>query len=146
VNRREFEQLRDLPGKSITGPIRFTKSKATSPLLTAEARIDTGSGPAAELRLNINYNPQTGAKTFNVVRPGDGPICRLDVDGPAHAPCGRSHKHSLQTDLCPNRNLPDGVLDRPDLSGRGLRALFAEFCGMAQIAHDGMLVEVPDET
>jgi hypothetical protein len=80
----------------------------------------------------------------NVHVPGIGPICRLDVDGPAHRPCGRSHKHSLQTEGCPDRNLPDGVIDRPDLAGKSLQEVFGQFCEMAQIRHTGTF-EVPTE-
>lgn len=89
------------------------------------------------LRLNINFNPEVGSKTFNVTAAGVGPICRLDVDGPAHRPVGRSHKHSLQTDRCPERNLPDNVDDRADLAGKTLSELFAIFCEMADITHEG---------
>ncbi len=92
---------------------------------------------AVALRLNINYNPEVGSKTFNVTAGGVGPICRLDVDGPAHRPAGRSHKHSLQTDRCPERNLPDNVDDRADLAGKTIAELFAIFCQMADITHQG---------
>jgi hypothetical protein len=69
--------------------------------------------------------------------PGVGPICRLDVDGVAHRPAGRSHKHSLRTERCPGENLPLAPKDRPDLSGLPLRELFVEFCRMARIEHRG---------
>ena len=36
MNRQEFEQLRDLPGKRITADIEFIANKATSPNLTFE--------------------------------------------------------------------------------------------------------------
>jgi len=143
VNRTQFEALRNLAGKVIVEDIRFVKSKPMSPLLVAEnIRISNDSG--VDARLTIHYNPQVGAKTFNVHIPGVGPICRLDVDGPPHRPAGRCHKHSLQTERCPGRNLPDGVADLPKLSGRSIRALFVEFCTMASIIHSGEL-ETPDE-
>lgn len=97
-----------------------------------------------ELRMNISVNPEIGAKTINVVEAGVGPICRLDVDGPAHPPAGRGHKHSLQTPECSARNLPDRVVDREDLRGKPLREVFAEFCRLADIDHRGTL-ECPDE-
>ncbi len=59
-------------------------------------------------------------------------------------PIGRSHKHALQSERCPDRNLPDGVADRSELAGKSVRELFAEFCQMAQITHRGTL-EAPDE-
>jgi len=64
--------------------------------------------------------------------------------GPPHRPAGRCHKHSLQTERCPDRNLPDNVADRPELSGQNVRALFGEFCRIAKIAHNGT-IEGPDE-
>jgi hypothetical protein len=139
VNRTEFEALRDLQSKTIQEDIRFAKSRSMSPLLVAEGiRIANKHGVDS-------YNPQVGSKTFNVHVRGIGPICRLDVDGPPHRPAGRSHKHSIKSQRCPERNLPEDVLDRPDLAGQSVRTLFAEFCRMASITHRGKL-EAPDDT
>jgi hypothetical protein len=143
MNRTEFEALRAIPGKVIRGDIRFSRRQATRPALTAEGIVIESLG-GIELRLNITYNPEVGAKTFNVCPRGGSPICRLDVDGPAHRPAGRSHKHSLQSERCPDRNLPDRVIDRPDLSGRSVRELFAIFCQMGHILHEGAFL-APDE-
>ena len=143
MNRAEFEALRDVPGKVITGDIKFPKRQATMPALMAE-NIAIENSAGVELRLNIMFNPEIGSKTFNVHVPGVGPICRLDVDGTVHRPAGRSHKHSVANPRCPDRNLPDGVVDRADLSGKTLRELFDTFCQMAQIRHDGAFV-APDE-
>jgi len=143
VDRTQFEALRNLDGKFIDDDIRFVKSKPMSPLMIAEnIRIKNDSG--VDVRLTIHYNPAIRSKTFNVHIPGIGPICRLDVDGPPHRPAGRCHKHSLQTARCPERNLPDKVSDLPTLSGKSVRELFAEFCNMACIQHNGEL-ETPDE-
>ena len=143
MDRITFEGLRDLPGKKIEADIRFSKRTALAPVLVAEGiRIDNEHG--VELVLNIQFNPKVGAKTMNVHVPGVGPICRLDVDGPAHRPHGRSHKHSLEDEKCPRRNLPDGVIDRPDLAGKSIREVFEEFCEMASIEHVGCFEE-PDE-
>jgi len=136
MNRRDFEILRDLPGKVIRGDVRFAQPRSTSPAIVAEnLMIENDLG--IDLRLTITYNPRVGSKTFNVHVPGMGPICRLDVDGPMHRPAGRSHKHSLQSERCPDRNLPDAVVDRSDLSGRDLTDLFREFCELASVRHDG---------
>jgi len=143
MDRTMFEALRDLPEKSISADIRFARRQALAPLLVAEGIRIENSGDV-ELVLTVSYNPRVGSKTFNVHTPGLGPICRLDVDGPAHRPAGRSHKHSLQRERCPDRNLPDGVIDRPDLAGKTLREVFVEFCRMAKITHHGA-IEAPDE-
>ncbi len=136
MDRLTFEALRDLPGKVVRGDLRLSRRQALAPLLTAEGiRIENTAG--VELIMNIQFNPAVGSKTVNVHVPGVGPICRLDVDGPVHRPAGRTHKHSLQTAQCPDSNLPAGVIDRPDLAGQSLLQVFAAFCQMANIHHDG---------
>ncbi len=144
MNRAEFENGRDIPGKVIRGDIRFSRRQATQPAIVAEG-IVIENDQDVQLRLNITYNPIAGAKAFNVHVPGIGPICRLDVDGTAHRPAGRSHKHSLQSGRCADRNLPEGVIDRSDLSGRSLAELFSVFCEMAQIVHVGAFESPAEE-
>jgi len=143
MDRGEFEALRNERNKMIEGPIRLVRRAATSPALFVDG-ITIHAVSSNDVRLSLAYNPEIGSKTCNVYVPGVGPICRLDVDGPAHRPAGRSHKHSLQTSRCPDRNLPDGVLDRPDLAGRSFREVFQAFCEMAHIVHNGELI-IPDE-
>lgn len=143
MNRREFEVLRDIPEKIIRTNIRFSKRQATAPAVIAEGILVENSD-SVDLRLNITFNPEVGSKTFNVHIRGVGPICRLDIDGPAHRPAGRSHKHALQTERCPDRNLPDDVEDRPDLSGKSIRELFRIVCELGHIKHQGSF-EAPDE-
>lgn len=139
MDRIEFETLRDLPGKVISSDIVFNTKRQTSPLLTTDdLKISNGSN--IDARMVIQYNPEVGSKTINIHVQGLGPVCRLDVDGPAHRPCGRSHKHSLQSERCPDRNLPDNVIDRPDLAGRSLLEVFQEFCTIANITHTGTFV------
>lgn len=94
--------------------------------------------------MNINFNPETGAKGINVTLVGEGPICRLDVDGPRHGDAGRSHKHSVQDESSVRRGLRDGVLARADLSGKSLQEIFEDFCVAANIVHEG-LFEAPDD-
>ena len=142
MDRSEFEALREHGNKRIEHEIKFRRNRSVLPVLSAED-IPIGNDQNADLRLSIRYNTETDAATFNVHVPGVGPICRLDVGGPAHRPAGRSHKHSLQTERCPQRNLPDHVVDRPDLLGEPLPRLFEEFCRMADIAHTAGALEDP---
>ena len=76
-------------------------------------------------------------QTVNVYVPGIGPICRLDVDGTRHGGAGRSHKHALATERCPDRNLPGNVVSRVDLSGRSIREVFDELCRLGSIHFEG---------
>ncbi|HWN68209.1 MAG TPA: hypothetical protein VNM90_11275 [Haliangium sp.] len=142
MNRNEFEALRNLHDKVIRGDIQFSRPNQTRPLSVAEVAIENASG--VDLRLSIRFNPEVGSKTFNVFIRGVGPICRLDVDGPAHGAAGRQHKHSLQTERCPERNLPDGVQPWPELAGRSVRECFTEFCRISNVSHIGNIFP-PDE-
>ena len=136
MDRTAFEALRDLPDKVIAADIKFARRQALAPVLVAEGiRIENSAG--VDLVLTIQFNPTVGAKTVNVHVPGVGPICRLDVDGPAHRPAGRSHKHAVRSERCPDRNLPEAVTDRPELAGKSPREVFDEFCRMAKILHTG---------
>jgi len=142
MERTEFEALRDLPGKEIKQAVRFRRTAPLRPNVVAD-EIEIVNSAGTELRLTVHYNPERGSKTFNVHVPGVGPICRLDVDGPAHRPAGGSHKHSCQGPADPN--LRDGVVDRPDLSGKTLTELFTTFCQMAKIDFTGSIEELPEE-
>lgn len=143
MNRTEFEALRDLPGKTIRDDIRFVERRATKPLLVAEdLRIHNDHD--VDARMSITYNPAVRSVSINVHVPGLGPICRLDSNGPRHRPCGRDHKHALVTEECPRRNLADGVTDRPELARKSTRELFAWYCTVARIDHEGVFV-APDE-
>lgn len=144
MNPTEFETIRDIPGKRIKRDVRFSKRKSHLLALTLD-NVPIGNDAVADRRLNITYNPETGSKTFNVQVSGVGPICRLDIDGPEHKHVGRSHKHALHTERCPDRNLPREVQGRSDLDGMSMRDLFGEFCTLADIEHEGSF-EAPDET
>ena len=136
MTRTEFEALRDLPEKRILQEIRFAKRAALRPALEAD-NITIENANGIDLRMNLHFNPETGSKTVNVYVPGTGPICRLDVDGTKHGDAGRSHKHALVTERCPDRNLPDEVKPRGDLSGESMRVVFDEFCRIGTIRFDG---------
>ncbi len=141
MNNPDFRALRDLSGKSIDVDIKLVEKAATHPLLTA-SRIPITNPSGVNIVMNVNYNLETGAKTINVTLIGEGPICRLDVDGACHGSAGRSHKHSVQDDHSVARNLRDGVQTRADLSGKTIQDVFADFCAAANINHNGTF-EVP---
>lgn len=136
MNRRDFEALRDVPDKRIVVDIRLGPKQATQPLLTMD-RIEIENSQGVQIWMNINFNPESGAKGINVTLVGEGPICRLDVDGSVHGAAGRSHKHSVQDEMSISRSLRDGVVPRPDLGGKTLREVFDSFCAAANIAHVG---------
>jgi hypothetical protein len=145
MDRAGFEALRDVAGKVIRADIVLTPRRQTSPSLVAE-NIEIENALDIPLRLNISFNPEVGSKSFNVVAAtdtGTGAICRLDVDGPAHRPAGRCHKHSLQAERCiePSQNLRTNVQDMPHLTGMSIRELFGHFCTMAQINFSGTFTE-----
>ena len=136
MNRTEFEALRNLPDKVIRGDVCFNERRSIKPLLVAEdIRIENSHD--VDARITVVFNPEVGSTSINVHLLGLGPICRLDVGGSPHGPAGRTHKHALQTERCPDRNLPDKVEDRPELSGRPIKELFETFCQMANIRHEG---------
>lgn len=139
MERADFEKIRDLAGKVIEGDIRLRPRRETTPVLVA-SQIEIQNSANVQLLMNISYNPETNAKTVNVVIRGQGPICRLDVDGNNHKDQGRSHKHSLQSEKCPDRNLPDGVVSRKELAGLTIDKVFAIFCKQAKIEHSGQLI------
>jgi hypothetical protein len=65
MDRTTFEALRDLPGKTISGDIRFVRRAALAPVVVAEGiRIDNTGG--VELMLTVSYNERVGSKTINV--------------------------------------------------------------------------------
>jgi hypothetical protein len=138
MDRREFERLRDLPGKKITGDIRLQRSRETAPLLSATVLIENSADVTA--KLFIEFNEQTDAKILNVSIPGTGPICRLEVDTRSHKSIGRSHKHALHEMDCPALNLPREIQGRSDLSGKSFHEVFMDFCDKANIEHDGSFV------
>jgi len=141
MDRNAFEKLRDLRGKTIDGDIIMKRNPSRRPLVAATVPIQNSEG--ADARLHIEWNEETNCKTLNVFVPGTGPICRLEVDSRKHGEIGRSHKHSLLTPDCPSENLKRQVTDRADLTGKDLPAIFAAFCTMAYIHHNGS-IKIPE--
>lgn len=138
MNRTEFIELRDLPGKRIVVDIVLKRKKDRSIVFASGAvPIEAPSGVLANL--HIEFNEETETKSLNVMLVGVGPVCRLEVDSRPHRPAGRSHKHALKTPECPSNNLPLEVMDRPDLAGQSLEEVFAEFFTMAHIEYTGKI-------
>jgi len=85
MDRALFEAVRDVPGKVIRGDIRLVGRRQTQPALVAEnIVIENSSG--VRLRLNINYNPEVGSKTFNVTVAGVGRFAAWMLTGPLIIP------------------------------------------------------------
>lgn len=139
MNRRDFEALRDLPGKRIDGAIRLVQKQVTHPLCSAD-RIPIANDLGASIVMNVNLNPKSGAKGINVTLVGEGPICRLDVDGTNHGDSGRSHKHAVQDEASIRRCLREGTIARGELSGQSLQEVLVVFCREAHIVWTGELV------
>ena len=135
MNRQEFEQLRDLPGKRVAADIRFAAVKGASPnLLFSEVPVENSLG--LEVVLNGTYKPALPAVTFNFVLRGTGPICRVTVNGTHHKDAGRTHKNDLRREEDARLNLPS-ALARPDLDGKTAREVWQTLCQQANIEHVG---------
>jgi hypothetical protein len=135
MNRADFLQLRDLPGKQISEDISFEESEDLRPNLEfRNVRIQNALG--LDVRLNGTYRPGIPAVTLNVAVRGVGPICRIDVNGTIHEKLGRTHKHALRRESCPRKNLPFAER-REDLESLSVRDIWERFCEEAGIVHSG---------
>lgn len=143
MTRTEYEAFHGEAGKVIPDDIAFAPRKQHGSILMA-GPIKIHSKLVPDARLEIHFNRHTLAKIFCICSEvAGGPICRLCVDGLSHHPCGRSHKHRLNAPRCPKDNLKVIVEDRPDLSGKSMRDLFAEFCSITSITHTGSFIPPP---
>jgi hypothetical protein len=137
VTRPEFENLRDLPDKTIVEDIQFGATGETSPVLVFEnVRVRNSLG--LDLRLNGKYNPLVPSLVFNFRILDVGPICRLCINGTMHSGT-RTHKHSLESEEDPRRNLPI-VVPRPDLQNLTPSQIWDRLCAEAKINHVGQFV------
>jgi hypothetical protein len=136
MTRQEFQQLRDLPGKEITGDIQFAQSNHTRPTLTFEnVHVDNALG--IEVLVNGAYLPDTGKTSFNFhIKSAFGPVCRVCVNGPIHPGAGRTHKHDLRKDSDPRQNLPTAI-ERTDLENKTPRQIWDTILEQANITHTG---------
>ena len=135
MNRHEFEQLRDLPGKRIAVNVAFATPRDAKPNLVFD-QIVVENSLGWDVLLNGTYKPDIPAISFNFVIRGVGPVCRIDVNGTIHGAAGRTHKHDLQTEDDPRLNLPHAT-GRPDLGGRSAREVWETLCQQANIVHEG---------
>jgi hypothetical protein len=139
MNRQEFESLRDLPNKTIEGDIVFTQPRDT-PIVFVAAKIPIISTASVRAYLDIRYVTETDYCCFNVTIEGTGQVCRLEHNANNHGKAGRDHKHSLQTEECPMRNLPHAD-DFAGLQDKTPKEIFKIFCKAASINHQGSFHE-----
>jgi hypothetical protein len=136
MDRVEFEELRDLPDKTITADIEFLPNKSVSTTLSFEVPVSNTTG--YDLILNCSFVPDIPKLKLNFSIKGIGPICRIEVNGQVHRDAGRTHKHDLHNESCPRQNLPNAVA-RPDLdlSLSSPKDIWDLLCVEANITHIG---------
>lgn len=142
MNRREFEALRDLPEKTILDDIRFSPSRPNSRTLTFD-QVKVHNNLGVDLLVNGSFVPDIPSIKFNFrVLAEGGAICRVEVNGVVHKPVGRTHKHALQDESCPRKNIPHAVA-RPDLDLDSLtpRQIWEKVCREANIIHEGDFID-----
>lgn len=137
MNRVEFEHLRDLPDKEISQDIIFLPKNSTTMSFT---EVPVVNSLGVELVINGSFVPDIPAIKFNFCIQGIGPICRVEVNSSRHGNAGRTHKHSLQKDNCPRKNLPHADA-RPDLENKSAREVWETLCQQAKINHSGLFVD-----
>lgn len=138
MNKSEFDQLRNLPGKVIAADIAFSERKDVGSDTLVFDQVEVQNSLEWDVVLNGTYKPSIPSVTFNFVIRGTGPICRVCVNGTVHGDAGRTHKHDLQTENDPRLNLPIAVA-RPDLNGKSVREIWQTLCFQANISHTGVL-------
>ena len=132
--------MRDYPGKIIHANIEFrTEAKAAPNLIFDQVAVENGLG--YDLVLNGSFRPSVPSVTFNFVIKGQGPICRLDINGTLHREEGRNHKHELQNSEDSSCNLPHAI-NRDDWAGhQTVREIWDVLCREANITHIGEFIE-----
>lgn len=141
MDRVEFEALRDLPNKTISADIEFLPNKGIATSLNFRGiMVENSLGYSIEL---IGcYKPAIPALVFNFYVEGVGPICRLCVNNRPHGDVGRTHKHSLEKETCPDDNLPFAAAKNEfDLSSQTVNDIWTILCVEANIVHTGILKE-----
>jgi len=144
VDRREFQQLRNALDKEIDVDIEFVKDKNLDQNVVVFEGASLRNSFGFEIVVNGWYNHKTRHTKYNFVLQGVGPICRVEVNGPVHGDAGRTHKHELQTESDPRRDLPNAI-PRLDLVDCGPRELWEDLCKRAHIDHTGRFVDPTGE-
>jgi len=139
MDRQTFEKLRDLPDKEILDDISFKKENAGT-LSFDNVRVYNSMG--IDLLLNGKYKPDIPSVRFNFCVRGTGPVCRVEVNSSIHGESGRTHKHSLQKESCPRRNLPYAE-SRDDLKDKDTGQIWEILCRQSKINHKGIFIK-PD--
>jgi len=135
MNRREFEQLRDLPDKRVSADIVWTAPRDGKPNLIFE-QVELENSLGLDVVIIGTFKPDIPSVTFNFVLRGVGPICRVDVNGTIHGDAGRTHKHDLRRETDPRNSVPTAVA-RADLEGKSARGVWNDLCERAKIEHAG---------
>ncbi len=145
MDKKEFDLLKK-SDKSIDGNIDLLKTKhGKTEIHKIIVAIENDIG--YELEMKIEFNPRSNSKVINVTCKNiSGPICRLEADANQHyiektEKKSRNHKHSLQNENSPRKNLKDGVVEREELSGKTIEDIFKIFCKEASIQHKGKFNE-----
>jgi len=139
VNRQEFEELRDLPGKEVVDDIVYREEENLPEGVFCIDSVRVANALGHDVIVEGFFHRAIKRVSFTFVLAGTGPICRFEVNGPIHGNAGRTHKHDLCTDRCPEQNLPH-VTARPDLNDLGPSELWQRICKLARIDHTGSIV------
>lgn len=138
MDRSEFENIRDLPGKRITRTLQFSGKKSSRPLFVLES-VPVENSAGIDLFLSGSFNPEIQRLTLNFSVRGTGPICRFCINGRLHPGAGRTHKHDLHAEDDPEQNLPMAV-PRAELTAMTLPEAWQAICRQAKIEHQGELI------
>jgi len=139
MTREEFQALRDLPDKRITDDIVFTTTASNSSNLTFDnVRVENALG--VDVIVNGTFKPSIPTTIFNFYIRGQGPICRVCVNGNIHDPVGRTHKHELRREEDQRTNLPTAFA-RADLENLSPKQVWDILLKDANITHTGKFIE-----
>jgi hypothetical protein len=138
MNRLEFENLRNLPGKRIEGDIIFSRTKDTRSYLSFE-KIQVINQFKWNILLNGKYWNDIPTYIFNFSIVDVGPICRIEVNSNEHYDSGRTHKHEFTKESDCRNNLPTAY-NRKDFEDLEILDGWEKLCKEAKILHDGKFI------